>query len=276
MVWSDVVRAALMFGAAATIATDGPAPIVYALVALSAVASTVFRPAKSALLPALVSSPGELTAANAASSTLESVGMFLGPALGGALLAVSSPSVVFAANGLAGARLEAIAARAGISHPRIVQMFGTKQKLFLEVVQAAFDRIEAAFDGAGPTLVALGNAYVRLLRRDRTVGLVVLQGYAAAADETVREAVRHRHLGLMDTIARLIGADAQQVRTFFATGLVQTVSVALELPGGRADTAWSGWILGLVDPAGRDPSPMAGGPHENRGGERGLASGPPG
>jgi MFS family permease len=101
MVWSDIVRAALMFGAAATIATDGPAPIVYALVALSAVASTVFRPAKSALLPALVTSPGELTAANAASSTLESVGMFLGPALGGALLAVSSPSVVFAANGLA-------------------------------------------------------------------------------------------------------------------------------------------------------------------------------
>ena len=101
MVWSDVVRASLMFGAAATIATDGPAPIVYALVALSAVASTVFRPAKSALLPALVSSPGELTAANAASSTLESAAMFLGPALGGALLAVSSPSVVFAANGLA-------------------------------------------------------------------------------------------------------------------------------------------------------------------------------
>ena len=101
MVWSDVVRAALMLGAAATIAADGPAPIVYALVALSAVASTVFRPAKSALLPALVTSPGELTAANAASSTLESVAMFLGPALGGALLAVSSPSVVFAANGLA-------------------------------------------------------------------------------------------------------------------------------------------------------------------------------
>jgi MFS family permease len=101
MVWSDVVRAALMIGAAATIAADGPAPIVYALVAFSAIASTVFRPAKSALLPALVTSPGELTAANAASSTLESVGMFLGPALGGALLAISSASVVFAANGLA-------------------------------------------------------------------------------------------------------------------------------------------------------------------------------
>ena len=101
MVWSDVVRSAVMLGAAATIAADGPAPMVYALVAVSAVAGTLFRPAKSALLPALVTSPGELTAANVASSALESVGMFLGPALGGALLAISSPSVVFAANGLA-------------------------------------------------------------------------------------------------------------------------------------------------------------------------------
>jgi MFS family permease len=100
MVWSDVVRSALMLGSAATIAADGPAPVVYALVTVAAVAGTLFRPAKSALLPALVSSPGELTAANVASSTLESVGMFLGPALGGLLLAVASPSVVFAVNGL--------------------------------------------------------------------------------------------------------------------------------------------------------------------------------
>ena len=56
--------------------------------------------AQAALLPSLVASPAELTAANVASSTLESVGTFLGPALGGLLLAVSSPAVVFAANGL--------------------------------------------------------------------------------------------------------------------------------------------------------------------------------
>jgi MFS family permease len=100
MIASDLARFALMLGAAATIAADGAAPVVYALVTLSAVAGTVFRPAKSALLPALVASPSELTAANVASSTLESVGMFLGPALGGALLAVSSPSLVFAVNAL--------------------------------------------------------------------------------------------------------------------------------------------------------------------------------
>jgi MFS family permease len=99
MVVSDLVRFVLMIAAAVVIAADGPAPLVYLIVALTTIAGTVFRPAQSALLPALVASPAELTAANVASSTLESVGTFLGPALGGLLLAVSEPAVVFAANG---------------------------------------------------------------------------------------------------------------------------------------------------------------------------------
>jgi MFS family permease len=98
MVTSDLVRCALMLAAAATIAVDGPAAFVYALVAAVTVVGTVFRPAQAALLPGLVRSPAQLTAANVASSTLESVGTFLGPALGGLLLAVTSTEVVFAAN----------------------------------------------------------------------------------------------------------------------------------------------------------------------------------
>ena len=100
MVSSDLARCALMLAAAGTIASGGPAAVVYALVALTTVAGTVFRPAQSALLPLLVRTPSELTAANVTSSTLESIGTFLGPALGGLLLAVTNAETVFAANGL--------------------------------------------------------------------------------------------------------------------------------------------------------------------------------
>ncbi len=61
---------------------------------------TAFRPAQAALLPSLARSPEELSAANVASSTVESVGSFLGPALGGLLLAATSVEAVFAVNGL--------------------------------------------------------------------------------------------------------------------------------------------------------------------------------
>jgi AcrR family transcriptional regulator len=167
---------------------------------------------------------------------------------------ISAASIEFAEAGLAGTRLEVIAARAAISHPRIVQMFGSKRALFLEVIDANFDRVAAAFtdaaeapqpSDAGSPLAALGDAYRRLLQRDRTVALLMLQGYAAAADSVVREAVARRYVRLQDTVAKLTGADALQVRTFFATGLVITVSTALGLPGKRTDAAWASWLLEL-------------------------------
>lgn len=95
----------------------------------------------------------------------------------------------YAAQGLAGARLEVIAARVGITHPRVVQMFGSKRNLFLGVVHGVYDRIEARFADTDPTLVALGEAYRRLLRTYTSVGLVMVQSFAATADEDIQEAV---------------------------------------------------------------------------------------
>jgi MFS family permease len=97
MVAADLARVCAMGGAAAAVFAGAPAAVVYALAVLTALASTAFGPAQSALLPSLARSPEELTAANATSTTLESVGFFLGPALGGLLLTVTSVGAVFAA-----------------------------------------------------------------------------------------------------------------------------------------------------------------------------------
>jgi MFS family permease len=95
MVVADVVRAAALIFAGLAVALELAAGLVYGLSAVVALASATFRPAKAAVLPSLATSPGELTAANVASSTIESVGIFLGPALGGILLASTSTPIVF-------------------------------------------------------------------------------------------------------------------------------------------------------------------------------------
>jgi MFS family permease len=100
MVVSDVLRAGLMAAATAAIAGGAPAWTVYTLVTASTLAGGLFGPAQAALLPELASSPSELATANIASGTLESVASFLGPAIGGFLLAATSPEVVFALNGV--------------------------------------------------------------------------------------------------------------------------------------------------------------------------------
>jgi MFS family permease len=97
MVAADLTRVCTMSAAAAAVFAGTPAAVVYAFAVLTALASTAFGPAQSALLPTLARSPEELTAANATSTTLESIGFFLGPALGGLLLTVSNAGTVFAA-----------------------------------------------------------------------------------------------------------------------------------------------------------------------------------
>ncbi|MHB8644092.1 MAG: MFS transporter, partial [Gaiellaceae bacterium] len=98
MLAADLSRVVAM-SAMAVAAFRGWSPaIVYALAAFVAVASKTFRPAQAALLPRLAGSPEELTAANVSSTAIESVGSFLGPALGGLLLAAASVGWVFVAD----------------------------------------------------------------------------------------------------------------------------------------------------------------------------------
>jgi MFS family permease len=100
MIGCDVVRFVLVGVAAVVVQTEGPAAIVFVLATLSPIFGTAFRPAQMALVPSLVKSPEELTAANGVSSTVESLAFFVGPALAGFLLAVADVAAVFAVNAL--------------------------------------------------------------------------------------------------------------------------------------------------------------------------------
>jgi MFS family permease len=101
MIGSDLARVFLLAAMAALAWNGGHALPVFALAVVTSVVSTLFAPAQGALLPSLVGDPAELTAANAAMNSITSVGMFVGPALGGVLLAVSGPAAVFVATGAA-------------------------------------------------------------------------------------------------------------------------------------------------------------------------------
>jgi predicted MFS family arabinose efflux permease len=75
--------------------SGGPPLVVYVLYALVSAAGTAFRPAQAALLPALATTPEDLTAANAVATTIESAASFVGPAIGGILIAVTQPGTAF-------------------------------------------------------------------------------------------------------------------------------------------------------------------------------------
>lgn len=96
MLSSDLVRAAALAVTTVAALADAPSLVVYALAVLVTVASTAFHPAQAALLPTLARTPDELTAANVTNATIINVSGFIGPAVGGLLIALVGVDAVFA------------------------------------------------------------------------------------------------------------------------------------------------------------------------------------
>ncbi|HVM12256.1 MAG TPA: MFS transporter [Actinomycetota bacterium] len=71
--------------------------LIFVLAGLISAVSAVLRPAHWALVPLLATNPRQMAASNAASSMVEGVSTFVGPAIGAALLVTGSAGIVFAA-----------------------------------------------------------------------------------------------------------------------------------------------------------------------------------
>ncbi len=188
MVAADLLRAALVGGAAAILFGGWSVYLVYGLVTVVSVLGTAFRPAQAALLPSLARTPDELTAANVASSTVESVAAFAGPALGGILLAASSPAVCYSVcaatylwsafllfpiresrpapeepaptsflrDTLAGAQTLVSSRSARLVTALITAQVAVGAMLFVLLVPLAFEALKTGEDGFGGLLGALG------------------------------------------------------------------------------------------------------------------------
>src|SRR6266540_6877431 len=145
IVWTTALAAsALAFFAHA------PTAVVYVLAGVTGASSTIFRPTLAALLPWMSQTSEQLVAANAALTTIESLGTLVGPLLGGLVVAAVDPGAVFAVSAAASA---------------------------LAVIALALTRTEGEHMRRGemrPGLVREAFAGFGVLIRDRDVGLVVL------------------------------------------------------------------------------------------------------
>ena len=160
----------------------------------------------------------------------------------------------FGEHGWHGARIEAIASRAGISHPYLVRLFSSKRELFVAAMDRAFARMEEAFADAveqddDDPILALGEAYRRLLRDDPAALRLHMHALAVAGDQDVGEAVTVRYAALLARMRELSGASEDRVRTCFAVGLTLTVVTVLDLPDRRGDLRWGAKLLASGAPA---------------------------
>lgn len=89
-------QAVLMAATAAALAFDAPALVTYPLAIVVASLVALSRPIHAALMPEVVTSPDDLTAANVVSGMAESAGSLIGPLGAGLLIGLGGPAAVFA------------------------------------------------------------------------------------------------------------------------------------------------------------------------------------
>ena len=153
----------------------------------------------------------------------------------------------FAAYGLHGASTEAIAERAGISQPYIFRLFGTKKDLFIAAAERVLGRIMDTFRDAVAAepdrpLHAMGEAYERLLVH-REEFLMLLQAFAASADDDLRKIVRRDFGRIYDLVEGASGADETEIQRFMAYGMLLMVTTALDVPALVGKEDWAAKML---------------------------------
>ena len=164
---------------------------------------------------------------------------------------IDAAVLAFAESGYAGTTTADVAKRVGVSQPYVIQLFGTKQALFLAAVDRACDRIEKAFTDAGEVradLESLGHAFKALLGQ-RELLLVLLHAFAASGDPAIGPVIRRRYGDMYRLVRDLTGADVDQTFDFLATGKLLTVMSAMDViaPDGRGREPWADELMTSVN-----------------------------
>jgi AcrR family transcriptional regulator len=150
----------------------------------------------------------------------------------------------FAKRGYYGTPTAEIAKAAGISQAYLFRLYPTKQDLFVASTERCFDAVVAEFrrvaaQHAGDKEAmgaAMAQRYVELIA-DRDMLLGQLHAYAAGDDPVIRDAVRRAYGRLVEMVRETTGASDDELRSFFAMGLLITVTAALEI--GELDEPWA-------------------------------------
>jgi TetR/AcrR family transcriptional regulator len=151
-------------------------------------------------------------------------------------LVITAAMEVFGERGYVGATTDAVARAAGVSQPYVVRMFGTKEALFLAVLDRALHRLLDVFRGAiqaGPAAPGelhqrIGTAYADLLA-DRGLLLSLMHAFVSGADPVIGHAARCGFLDVYRLLRQEAGFSADEARGFLAEGMLLNTLVGIRM-----------------------------------------------
>ncbi|MFD1957105.1 TetR/AcrR family transcriptional regulator [Paenibacillus thailandensis] len=145
---------------------------------------------------------------------------------------------VFAELGYYKATTARVAKEAGVTQPYVFHFFGSKEELFIAVIDRAIVRIAAAFERveapADQLLETMGSAFEDIMGTHRAETLLVMQAYTIA-EPAIRDHVRERFANIHEAVLRKFTAAGlpepkAAASQFMGMGFLITVTEVLDLP----------------------------------------------
>ncbi|ROQ39509.1 TetR family transcriptional regulator [Frondihabitans sp. PhB188] len=153
---------------------------------------------------------------------------------------IQAATSVFGDRGYHGTTTDQVAKAAGISQPYVVRMFGTKEALFLEVINAALAMLLVSFreqlaehrssgEPAEALVPKLGNAFIDLVKT-RGLHRSLMQGFVSGGDPVIGVAARRGFLEVYAFLRDEAGFAPEEVQTFLSYGMLTSVLLCIEMP----------------------------------------------
>lgn len=146
---------------------------------------------------------------------------------------------LFGQRGYHATTTDQVAQAAGISQPYVVRMFGTKEKLFLEVLDRALTTLLDVFravladpdnaDNPSAPQTRLGAAFVDLVHT-RGVHRTLLHGFVSGNDPVIGAAARKGFVDIYRFLRDEAGFSPEEINGFLAQGMLFSVLLGIELP----------------------------------------------
>ena len=150
-------------------------------------------------------------------------------------LILEAATAVFGAKTYVGTTTDEVARAAGVSQPYVVRLFGTKEKLFIAVIERAYGRLLDEFRRALPgdpegRSERMGTAYTGLLV-ERGMLSVIANSTALGGEPEIGRVARAGFSAIWRFVRDEAGFTAEETRAFMAQGMLINTIVGLRLTG---------------------------------------------
>ena len=150
-------------------------------------------------------------------------------------LILEAATAVFGAKSYVGTTTDEVARAAAVSQPYVVRLFGTKAKLYIAVIERAYERIIGEFRQVLPgppeeRVKRMGSAYAGLLS-ERGMLPVIANSTALGGDPEIGPVARAGFNSIWRFVRDEAGLSEEQTRDFMANGMLINAIVGLRLVG---------------------------------------------